>query len=81
MCAQCVRQCKQWNQVSIVCCPNFVSTQKKIVGQVAKQEKTGSRSIPFETMVFSGKMDQSQMVAKHPHVKTNDRGLTVGSGT
>jgi len=81
LCAQCLKTCKQWKEVVIVCCPNFVSTQKKGVGQDAKQEKTGSCSISYETMVFGGMIDQSQMVARHPHVKTNDRGLTVGSGT
>jgi hypothetical protein len=29
VCAQCIKECKQWKQAKIIFCPFFISTQKK----------------------------------------------------
>lgn len=38
-CQQCIRTCKQWEQIQVIKCPHFTSTQKK--------EGKLKRDIPF----------------------------------
>ena len=41
-CQQCVNTCKQWSQVKVVSCRDFLSNQKKKPEQDAKLEKGGT---------------------------------------
>ncbi|MDP3143503.1 MAG: hypothetical protein Q8N14_06195 [Candidatus Omnitrophota bacterium] len=33
LCAQCLKECKQWKEVKVIRCPHFTSTQRKKTDQ------------------------------------------------